>query len=116
MLQQTCEADPHLERVHPALACRVAVTAVRDGDVLSCSCYRGGIGRGCEGAALIVVQRRVREGERGSCFGGGGASFVVGGHFGGVAAGASRSGVRPLAARVLWGRYFVRGEPEFIRL
>jgi hypothetical protein len=56
MLQQTREADPHLERVHPALACGVAVTAVRDGDILSCSCYRGGIGRECEGAAFVVVQ------------------------------------------------------------
>ena len=56
VLQQPREADPHLERIHPALSGRVSVTAVGDGNVGRC--YRGCIGREVE--RTVVVPGRVR--------------------------------------------------------
>lgn len=94
MLQQAREADPHLERVHPALARGVTVAAIRDGDIGRC--YRGCIGREVERTVAVVVPGREGFRERGLGVGGL-SSVVVGGHFGGRRAGASCFGVRPLA-------------------
>jgi hypothetical protein len=110
VLQQAREADPHLERVHPALARGVTVAAVRDGDIGRC--YRGCIGREVERTVAVVVPGREGLRERGLGVGGS-SSVVVGGHFGGAERELAVLVCGRLQGKVVWGRSFVPGRGDF---